>query len=303
MKKYNKLCYPILLCISFLYIYGTHVNRKNNHFYEIKHDEIVHNILNNENFDKEYKIKAIRSLKYYNKKYQNRLIAKLHGTYKRKNKNIYALDKPTNPDEASKYFHDQRKDNYGETHFEKYVEYRDYFRDKTTIEGIVKPSDPRNANRTTVRTDDPCKASNAGFTMTKVNDSRDNATPLKGDGYISSIVVHPSDESIVYVTSSAWGDTKVWKSTDCGDTWSNLDNGNIPDIPVNHIFIDPYDSNRLYLATDLGVMYSGNDGKSWASINTNGMANVITERFDYDVVNRFLYAFTYGRGVFAIKLP
>jgi hypothetical protein len=33
------------------------------------------------------------------------------------------------------------------------------------------------------------------------------------------------------------------------------------------------------------------------------MANVITERFDYDVVNRFLYAFTYGRGVFAIKLP
>ena len=87
MKKYNKLCYPILLCISFLYIYGTHVNRKNNHFYEIKHDEIVHNILNNENFDKEYKIKAIRSLKYYNKKYQNRLIAKLHGTYKRKNKN------------------------------------------------------------------------------------------------------------------------------------------------------------------------------------------------------------------------
>ena len=63
MKKYNKLYYPILLCISFLYIYGTHENRKNNHFYEIKHDEIVHNILNNENFDKEYKIKAIRSLK------------------------------------------------------------------------------------------------------------------------------------------------------------------------------------------------------------------------------------------------
>ena len=154
-----------------------------------------------------------------------------------------------------------------------------------------------------MRTDDPCKASDAGFTMTKLNDSRDDAKTWKGDGFISSIVVHPSDESIVYVTSSEWGDTKVWKSTDCGDTWSNLDNGNIPDIPVHHIFIDPKDSNRLFLATDLGVMYSGNDGKSWASINTNGMANVITERFYYDVVNRFLYAFTYGRGVFAIKLP
>ena len=83
----------------------------------------------------------------------------------------------------------------------------------------------------------------------------------------------------------------------------NLLPGNIPDIPVNHLFIDPQDSNRLYLATDLGVLFSPNDGTSWTSINTNGMANVITERFDYDVVNRILYAFTYGRGVFAIKLP
>jgi len=302
MKKYKKLYFPILVCISFSFIYGTHLYRKHNHFYEIKHDEMVHQMLNDESIKKEFKIKAVKSLNYYNAKYKTRMIAKLNGTYKRKIKNRDE-HKPTKADEARKYFINMRKDDNGETHFEKYVEYKEFFKDKQTIVGIVKPIDSRNAKRSPARTDDPCKTSGVGFTKTKVNDTRDSDNVSNGNGQISSIVVHPTDESIVYITSTSWGKTKVWKSIDCGDTWSNLDNGNIPDIPVNHLFIDPQDSNRLYLATDLGVLFSPNDGTSWTSINTNGMANVITERFDYDVVNRILYAFTYGRGVFAIKLP
>ncbi len=303
MKKFNKLYFPILVCISFSFIYGTHLYRKQNHFYEIKHDEMVHQMLNDNNVKKINKIRAVRSLKYYNEKYKNRMIAKINGTYKRKNKNLFDKDRPTNPDAAREYFLNMRKDNKGETYFDKYVEYKDFFKDKQSIVGIVKPIDSRSAKRSNARTDDPCKASGAGFTKTKLNDSRDSNDSTKGDGYISSIVVHPTDESIIYTTTTSWYDEHVWKSTDCGETWTSLDNGNIPDIPVNHLFIDPKDTNRLYLATDLGVLFSPDDGKSWTSINTNGMANVITERFDYDVVNRILYAFTYGRGVFAIKLP
>ena len=303
MKKFNKLYFPILICISFSFIYGTHLYRNQNHFYEIKHDEMVHQMLNDNNVKKINKIRAVRSLKYYNEKYKNRMIAKINGTYKRKNKNLFDKDRPTNPDAAREYFLNMRKDNKGETYFDKYVEYKDFFKDKQSIVGIVKPIDSRSAKRSNARKDDPCKASGAGFTKTKLNDSRDSNDSTKGDGYISSIVVHPTDESIIYTTTTSWYDEHVWKSTDCGETWTSLDNGNIPDIPVNHLFIDPKDTNRLYLATDLGVLFSPDDGKSWTSINTNGMANVITERFDYDVVNRILYAFTYGRGVFAIKLP
>ena len=303
MKKFNKLYFPILVCISFSFIYGTHLYRNQNHFYEIKHDEMVHQMLNDNKVKKINKIRAVRSLKYYNEKYKNRMIAKINGTYKRKNKNLFDKDRPTNPDAAREYFLNMRKDNKGETYFDKYVEYKDFFKDKQSIVGIVKPIDSRSAKRSNARTDDPCKASGAGFTKTKLNDSRDSNDSTKGDGYISSIVVHPTDESIIYTTTTSWYDEHVWKSTNCGETWTSLDNGNIPDIPVNHLFIDQKDTNRLYLATDLGVLFSPDDGKSWTSINTNGMANVITERFDYDVVNRILYAFTYGRGVFAIKLP
>ena len=85
------------------------------------------------------------------------------------------------------------------------------------------PIDSRSAKRSNARTDDPCKASGAGFTKTKLNDSRDSNDSTRGDGYISSIVVHPTDESIIYTTTTSWYDEHVWKSTDCGETWTSLD--------------------------------------------------------------------------------
>ena len=69
MKKFNKLYFPILVCISFSFIYGTHLYRNHNHFYEIKHDEMVHQMLNDNNVKKINKIRAVRSLKYYNELY------------------------------------------------------------------------------------------------------------------------------------------------------------------------------------------------------------------------------------------
>ena len=57
-------------------------------------------MLNDNNVKKINKIRAVRSLKYYNEKYKNRMISKINGTYKRKNKNLFDKDRPTNPDAA-----------------------------------------------------------------------------------------------------------------------------------------------------------------------------------------------------------
>lgn len=125
-------------------------------------------------------------------------------------------------------------------------------------------------------------------------------------GFISSVTVDPDDYRTVYVTFSTFGVDHLWKSTDEGQTWSSLDGSGstgIPDIPAQTLFIDPRNTQHLYLGTDLGVLFSADGGANWESINTNGMANVAVDHFAYQASTRRLFAFTHGRGVFGLTLP
>ena len=136
-----------------------------------------------------------------------------------------------------------------------------------------------------------------------VNDSLLERTTGLPAGYISSVTVHPTNDSIVYVTFSTFGVSHLWKTTNAGGTWTDLDGADIPDIPAHSLFIDPNNADHLYLGTDLGVLYSGDGGSTWESINTEGMANVVVEHLDYQHSTRKLFAFTHGRGVFQVTLP
>lgn len=132
---------------------------------------------------------------------------------------------------------------------------------------------------------------------------RDTGLPAAN---ITSITVHPSDRNTVFVTFSSFGVPHLWRTGDGGGSWVALDGSGptgIPDIPSHTLFIDPLDTNHLYLGTDLGVLFSADGGSNWESINMNGMANVIVERLAYQASTRRLFAFTHGRGVFRVTLP
>jgi photosystem II stability/assembly factor-like uncharacterized protein len=144
---------------------------------------------------------------------------------------------------------------------------------------------------------------NDGKLFALVGDSLSERTTGLPAGYISSVTVHPADHGIVYVTFSTFGVKHLWKTSNAGGTWNSLDSGGIPDIPVHSLFIDPMNTDHLYLGTDLGVLYSGDGGSTWESINTEGMANVVVEHLDYQHSSRRLFAFTHGRGVFHVTLP
>ncbi|MCI0486278.1 MAG: hypothetical protein L0229_06725 [Blastocatellia bacterium] len=93
----------------------------------------------------------------------------------------------------------------------------------------------------------------------------------------------------------------MYKSTDGGSNWVGID-GNLPDVPVHCILVDPNNSSRLYIGTDIGVFVSVNGGGMWMRENT-GFANVITESLAF-VTNQngtTLYAFTHGRGVWKVN--
>ncbi len=127
-------------------------------------------------------------------------------------------------------------------------------------------------------------------------------------GWVSSITHHSSNANIAYATYSTFGGNHVWKTVDAGASWQPIDGvgkNRLPDIPVHTLAIDPSNTHRLFIGTDLGIFVSVDDGQNWAVENT-GFANVIVESLQIapgdGVTPAQLFAFTYGRGVWKVPL-
>ena len=138
-----------------------------------------------------------------------------------------------------------------------------------------------------------------------------SSNPRPDNNYVSWVAVDPLIKTTVYATVSTFnsgtGTGHVFKSIDGGVTWSNIDGSGatgIPDIPVHTIAIDPANTQRLYIGSDIGVFVSIDGGATWNRENT-GFANVST--YSMKVLStggsRYLYAFTHGRGAWRVLLP
>lgn len=85
-----------------------------------------------------------------------------------------------------------------------------------------------------------------------------------GVGRITSVAIHPSDTTIIYVSSPGGG---IWKSTNSGSSWTPLiDFVNSSWMNVFHLYIDPNSTSTLYAClTSGGVLKSTNSGSSWST--------------------------------------
>ncbi|MHA3703442.1 hypothetical protein ACXR2U_14795 [Jatrophihabitans sp. YIM 134969] len=90
----------------------------------------------------------------------------------------------------------------------------------------------------------------------------------------------------------------VFHTTDGGRSWTNV-TGNLPDVPVNSVQIDPSNPKALYAGTDVGVYTTTDAGRTWAKLGT-GMPKVSTWSLDYDATNGVLLAGTHGRGAYTL---
>lgn len=134
--------------------------------------------------------------------------------------------------------------------------------------------------------------------------------PRPDSTFVSWLAVHPTSPGTVYATvstfNSSTGSGHIFKSTNFGATWTNIDGTGatgVPDVPVHCIVVDPNDTNRLYVGTDIGVFVSLDGGANWARENT-GFANVIVEAMTIkNDAPRYLYAYTHGRSAYRVALP
>ncbi len=127
------------------------------------------------------------------------------------------------------------------------------------------------------------------------------------EGWVTSVAFDPQNADIVYATYGNFGGAHLFRSTEGGTTWQSLDgadNLRLPDIPVHSVVVDPDDTSRIYLGTDLGVFVSADGGQQWM-VEETGFGPVVTEWLSLirDTSGRKrLFAFTHGRGVWRVDI-
>jgi uncharacterized protein (TIGR03437 family) len=124
--------------------------------------------------------------------------------------------------------------------------------------------------------------------------------------FITQIAVDPTNSLAVYVTYSGFSGFNdqvghVFRSLDGGVTWKDI-SGNLPNIPVNDIVIDPDIAGTLYVGTDLGVFASFDSGATWSVFGTT-LPRVIVNALKLHRPTRTLRAATYGRGIWDLAVP
>lgn len=116
----------------------------------------------------------------------------------------------------------------------------------------------------------------------------------------------PSDAAAGYAVLSGFSGLPnsipghVFRTTDYGEHWTDI-SGDLPNVPVNDIAIDPDIPDTIYIGTDIGVFVSSNGGTNWEPL-MNGFPRTTVYSIKLHRKSRILRAATHGRGVFDLQL-
>ncbi len=124
------------------------------------------------------------------------------------------------------------------------------------------------------------------------------------DRWVTRVAVDPFDASIAYVTFSGYREDSplphVFRTVNYGSTWDDI-SGDLPEVPINVIVIDPENTATLYIGTDYGVYYTTDTGVSWQPLG-NGLPFSAVDDLVLHNGTRILRAATHGRSFFEFDL-
>lgn len=126
-----------------------------------------------------------------------------------------------------------------------------------------------------------------------------NITSNLPNKYITDIAINPKDEQIIYTCLAGFGNDHVYKSINGGLNWEPLGN-ELPDVPFHSIFINPSNTNQIYVGCDLGLFVSFDEGAKWYSYNMHDYDAVQVYDLVYIAPEHRLGLFTHGHGAFKV---
>ena len=122
--------------------------------------------------------------------------------------------------------------------------------------------------------------------------------------WVTRVTVDPDSAGVAYITQSGYLEdsfsSHLNKTTDFGQSWVSI-GGDLPAVPLNDILVDTVYRGYLYVATDLGVMYSSNGGLHWSGLG-EGLPEVPVHDLELHSPTRKLFAFTHGRSAYSIDI-
>ena len=143
--------------------------------------------------------------------------------------------------------------------------------------------------------------------LTGSSDTWNDITPTNNGAYVRRIVVDLNNKQHIYACYSGYNNNTTTKkhvlySTDQGTNWNDI-SGDLPDVPVHSLVIDPNDAQTLYIGTETGVYQTTNGGTNWANISSGMPSYVPVDRLVLQTGTDKLFAFTHGRSVFVTTSP
>ncbi|WP_148639208.1 hypothetical protein [Aquimarina longa] len=122
--------------------------------------------------------------------------------------------------------------------------------------------------------------------------------------FISGIETSPTDENRAYALFSGQGAAKVLKTEDLGKTWvdisgfSKAEDSGFPDVAIHSLVEMPFNKNRLWVGTDIGVFETLDGGKNWSMLAGLPAFSV----WQMKIVNNQVVMATHGRGIWTATL-
>ncbi|MFT6881444.1 MAG: photosystem II stability/assembly factor-like uncharacterized protein [Marinoscillum sp.] len=126
-------------------------------------------------------------------------------------------------------------------------------------------------------------------------------------GLITGIGSSYKDAAVVYVLFSYANSPKILKSSDYGQTWSDISgfsdestSTGFPDVAVRDIIEMPNDPNTLWAGTEIGIVETNDGGATWHLLDGN-LPHVSI--WDFELADDQIVIATHGRGVWSYTLP
>jgi len=118
---------------------------------------------------------------------------------------------------------------------------------------------------------------------------------------ITRLETHPRDANLIYATVANFGHGHVFRSKDAGDTWEDVDKGQLPDVPHHAALIRADEQDKVYVGNDAGVFVLDTVTGSWMNL-TKKLPNAMVVDLVYHEKEGTLHAATYGRSIWRLKL-
>ncbi|SMO75353.1 Por secretion system C-terminal sorting domain-containing protein [Saccharicrinis carchari] len=133
--------------------------------------------------------------------------------------------------------------------------------------------------------------------------------PFMDMGPLSNLITHPTEPETAYMLFSFSNYPKIFRTEDLGQTWEDItgfgiegsdqSSNGFPDVAINTMVVMPFDTNQLWVGTEIGLFISSDNGNTWEYAD-NGIPAVSI--WDMKIIGDEVILGTHGLGVWTVKM-